>query len=345
LAEAPSLHRYAYARVNPLRWWDPLGFADVDAGTANMLAARRRKLEQGIGSDREAASDRQLRARQADWAWEESYETASVDEQTLYDIGEISGGNNMARAYTGGTERAAEGSAGERVVDGAVGVTEAAGWATTVSGSLSKAVTPVVNRAVTVGVKAAGVVGEGAAAAVSRGASAVRAAAGRVEATVKEGLDLLDNVLSPLGKTDDGMLMPIPKTAPKPVESKPFQMAAKKPIDKTRSVHGGDVEHDATAFNKAKEWEAAPETAPDSTRFNQGLVDADGNPIPGFRPDDQRVRVLPDGTKVVDVVEVQSPTQNKLFMDNKVKAMQQALGPQAGDVRWIPPIKGAARKP
>ena len=95
------------------------------------------------------------------------------------------------------------------------------------------------------------------------------------------------------------------------------------------------------AFNQAKAWQKDPKTV--QVRFNQNLVDANGKEIKGFRPDVQRIRVTPDGKKVVDVLEVQSPRQTKRFMIAKIAAIKRALGAQAGSVKWVPIIKGAAR--
>lgn len=106
-----------------------------------------------------------------------------------------------------------------------------------------------------------------------------------------------------------------------------------KPIDSTRPQHG-TTSHDATAFNQAKAWKADPNTV--ESRFNQNLVDLNGNEVPGFRPDSQRIRITADGKRVIDVVEVQSPFQSAKFMNDKIAAIKKALGPQAGDIKWVP---------
>lgn len=115
--------------------------------------------------------------------------------------------------------------------------------------------------------------------------------------------------------------------------------AEKKPIDSSRPQHFAAA-HDATAFNQAAAWESDPNTI--EARFNQNLVDVNGNEVPGFRPDAQRIRTTPSG-RVVDVVEVQSRSQTDAFMDQKVAAMKKALGSQAGDIIWVPPEKNATR--
>ncbi len=117
--------------------------------------------------------------------------------------------------------------------------------------------------------------------------------------------------------------------------------AARKPIDSPRTRHGTD-EHDATSFNRAKNWEGDAATV--ESRFNQQLVDADGNAVPGLQPDAQRIRLLPDGRRVVDVLEVRSVnSQSPAFMNRKMQRYRDVLGDQAGDIRWIDPIDTARR--
>jgi hypothetical protein len=69
-----------------------------------------------------------------------------------------------------------------------------------------------------------------------------------------------------------------------------------------------------------------------------------GNRVIGYKPDVQRIRVKPDGTRVVDVTEIQSPSQNKDFMNRKRDAMRTRLGGQAGVVTWGPRQVGAIRR-
>jgi hypothetical protein len=109
---------------------------------------------------------------------------------------------------------------------------------------------------------------------------------------------------------------------------------AKKPIDGTRPQHG-TPSHDATSYNKAKAWEKDPSTV--EARFNQDLVDANGRHIAQFRPDAQRIRTTPDGRKVVDVVEVRSPSQTPAEMDAKIAKIRRELGDQAGEIKWVEP--------
>jgi RHS repeat-associated protein len=115
-----------------------------------------------------------------------------------------------------------------------------------------------------------------------------------------------------------------------------------KPIDSTRPQHGTES-HDATAFNIAKGMQDTPGNT--DARFNQQLTNPNGEAIPGFKPDSQVNRTLPNGTQVKDVTEVRSPSQTSQFMDNKVNAMKQALGNQAGTVNWVDPTPGATRNP
>jgi len=128
--------------------------------------------------------------------------------------------------------------------------------------------------------------------------------------------------------------------------SRPLPMPAREtapermPIEMSRKVHGA-IAHDATAFRIALFWENDPATV--ESRFNQDLVDTAGNCVPRFRPDAQRIRRLADGHRVVDVIEVQSRSQSDEFMNDKVRDIRRALGRDAGDIRWIPPMPGATR--
>lgn len=110
----------------------------------------------------------------------------------------------------------------------------------------------------------------------------------------------------------------------------PGKGAAKKPITPDRPEHG-TTKHDAAAYNQAKAWENDPNTV--EARFNQALVDGDGNQISGMRPDAQRVRA--DGK--IDVLEVRSPSQSDAFMNAKKQKYKDLLGDKAGDIEWIGP--------
>jgi len=111
-------------------------------------------------------------------------------------------------------------------------------------------------------------------------------------------------------------------------------MAMADPNRGNRPQHGTQG-HDRTSRDTVYDWANDPATV--ETRFNQDLVDANGNRVPGVRPDAQRIRKLPDGRRVVDVVEVQSPSQTAKFMDDKIQKIKDLLGPDAGDVYWISP--------
>ena len=113
-----------------------------------------------------------------------------------------------------------------------------------------------------------------------------------------------------------------------------------KPIDSTRPQHG-TPDHDATGFNDALDKQNTPGSS--DARYNQQLTDTKGNAIPGFRPDSQVTRTLPDGSQVKDVTEVISPSQNAAQMKAKAEAMKDALGSEAGDVKVIDVTKGASR--
>lgn len=115
------------------------------------------------------------------------------------------------------------------------------------------------------------------------------------------------------------------------------------PIDLGRAQHGKPP-HDATGYNQARNWGNDPNTLPGTARYNQNLVNAEGDAVAGFVPDAQRIRVTSDGRRVVDVLEVQSPSQSDAFMDAKADAIRRALGDHAGDVRWEPPASGTIRQ-
>jgi hypothetical protein len=66
--------------------------------------------------------------------------------------------------------------------------------------------------------------------------------------------------------------------------------------------------------------------------------------VRGYNPDVQSLRVGPDGHIVRDVIEVRSRTQSRTFMDNKINKMKEALGDQAGDVRWVQRQRDARRQ-
>lgn len=160
-----------------------------------------------------------------------------------------------------------------------------------------------------------------------------------------EIIKLLEQVYARYNKIQEGVKIEEILKDTKGLEEtiKELEKAAKfprKPIDATRPQHG-TVKHDATAFNKAKAWEKDAATI--QARFNQDLVDANGVPIPGFRPDAQRIRVTPDGRRVVDITEVRSPTQTPAEMDAKIKRYREVLGDQAGEINWIEPIDNARK--
>jgi hypothetical protein len=121
-------------------------------------------------------------------------------------------------------------------------------------------------------------------------------------------------------------------TPGQPRAKPPGKGAAKKPVDSSRPKHGTD-KHDAAAYNQTKAWEGDPNTV--EARFNQALVDADGNQISNMRPDAQRVRA--DGK--IDVLEVRSDSQTPAFMEEKMQKYRDLLGDQAGDIDWINPTQ------
>jgi len=129
-------------------------------------------------------------------------------------------------------------------------------------------------------------------------------------------------------------------TAPAAGGATPVTKPDAKPIDSTRPQHGTD-EHDATAFNDALSKQNTPGNT--DARFNQQLTNTKGEAIPGYKPDSQVNRTLPDGSQVKDVTEVRSPSQDARFMDTKIEALKKALGKEAGDVKWIEPTPGATR--
>jgi hypothetical protein len=116
----------------------------------------------------------------------------------------------------------------------------------------------------------------------------------------------------------------------------PGKPAARKPIDSTRPQHGSP-EHDATGFNKAKEWQGDPNTkigadGQPEVRYNQALSDGE-NQLSKIKPDVQRVRT--DGK--IDVEEVRSKSQKDRFMDKKIQKIKDILGEKAGEVKWREP--------
>jgi len=104
----------------------------------------------------------------------------------------------------------------------------------------------------------------------------------------------------------------------------------RKPIDATRPRHG-TPEHDATAFNQARDFELAPDTV--EARFNQQLVGPEGTKLSNLTPDAQRIRT----DLRVDVYEVQSPSQSRSFMNRKMSRYREILGDSAGEVWWEEP--------
>lgn len=108
------------------------------------------------------------------------------------------------------------------------------------------------------------------------------------------------------------------------------------PIDSTRPVHGSPA-HDATAFNQARAWQNDP--ASQHVRFNQELVDANGQRLTTLRPDAYRIRQ--DGK--IDILEVRSRSQTASEMNAKLAEFRRILGARAGDIKWVDPIPAAQR--
>ncbi len=149
------------------------------------------------------------------------------------------------------------------------------------------------------------------------------------------------------GALDTVDLVPDPSDAAQRAALDGMTDAARRRLEATRlPVQGRPVhaapDHDATAYNTARGLEADPTRA--DVRFNQGLRDAEGNRVRGYNPDVQSLRVGPDGHIVRDVIEVRSRTQSRTFMDNKINKMKEALGDQAGDVRWVQRQRDARRQ-
>jgi hypothetical protein len=116
----------------------------------------------------------------------------------------------------------------------------------------------------------------------------------------------------------------------------PGKPASRKPVDSSRPQHG-TPEHDATGFNKAKEWQGDPNTkigadGQPEVRYNQALSDGE-NQLSRIKPDVQRVRT--DGK--IDVEEVRSKSQKEGFMDKKIQKIKDILGDKAGEVKWREP--------
>ncbi len=101
----------------------------------------------------------------------------------------------------------------------------------------------------------------------------------------------------------------------------------KPPLD-GRPQHG-DARHNQKMREEALRQQEAGNT---DIRTNQQLTDPKGNPVSKVRPDVQSTR--PDGKR--NVTEIQSPSQSKNFMNNKIDKIRHDLGSNAGDVKWIP---------
>ncbi|XXF79241.1 toxin TcdB middle/N-terminal domain-containing protein [Myxococcaceae bacterium GXIMD 01537] len=127
---------YAYARNLVTALLDPDGLAPM---SPLELQARANYLQSTANLRERAAIEagQQQLVREANWS--QVYNQASWQEQTVFDLSELTGGNDMARGYTGASERGEQLSLWERVKAGASGLLTAANWATTAT-SLGKVV-------------------------------------------------------------------------------------------------------------------------------------------------------------------------------------------------------------
>lgn len=162
LGYVDSYDPYAFVAFDPINRWDPWGlgsqgFADNPSNPSSQrraLPEYRDRKSPGTHSfgyynpgspasiarqnylDRTPLRDRAIHDQQTRSMEQEIFRERAMDEATLYEwsifkFSGWTGGNEMARAYTGETEWAEELSLWERVKEGVSGVTTAGGWATT----------------------------------------------------------------------------------------------------------------------------------------------------------------------------------------------------------------------
>ncbi len=132
LDDPQLLSVYAYARNTVSFFIDLLGLTGKDIGIQMMMRARAAYEATTPLRDR-VALEAQTRAlvREAEFA--HSYQKAPWHEQVIFELSEYTGGNDMARGWTGADVHNNELSLWERVKTGVKGVVTAAGWATTVT--------------------------------------------------------------------------------------------------------------------------------------------------------------------------------------------------------------------